>query len=77
MRGPGGRLGSGAPHQRAAPVPPRRRPLAARTRMPSQGYLAQTPHTNTNAGISSKTQELYALVFICRYLDLFTNYVSL
>jgi len=29
------------------------------------------------AGISLKTQELYALVFICRYLDLFTRYVSL
>ncbi|KAK9826479.1 hypothetical protein WJX81_003460 [Elliptochloris bilobata] len=28
-------------------------------------------------GISLKTQELYALVFICRYLDLFTRYVSL
>ena len=30
-----------------------------------------------SAGISLKTQELYALVFICRYLDLFTRYVSL
>ena len=29
------------------------------------------------AGISLKTQELYALVFVCRYLDLFTRYVSL
>jgi ER lumen protein retaining receptor len=28
-------------------------------------------------GISLKTQELYALVFICRYLDLFTNFISL
>ncbi|KAF5842070.1 ER lumen protein retaining receptor-domain-containing protein, partial [Dunaliella salina] len=28
-------------------------------------------------GISLKTQELYALVFFTRYLDLFTNYVSL
>lgn len=28
------------------------------------------------AGVSLKTQELYALVFICRYLDLFTNFIS-
>ena len=28
------------------------------------------------AGISLKTQELYALVFVCRYLDLFTNFIS-
>eukprot|EP00878_Enallax_costatus_P004907 GHUV01005162.1.p1 GENE.GHUV01005162.1~~GHUV01005162.1.p1 ORF type:complete len:216 (+),score=36.84 GHUV01005162.1:329-976(+) len=28
-------------------------------------------------GISLKTQELYALVFFTRYLDLFTNFVSL
>lgn len=28
-------------------------------------------------GISLKTQELYSIVFIARYLDLFTNYVSL
>eukprot|EP00850_Spirogloea_muscicola_P010042 SM000058S18472 [mRNA] locus=s58:74692:81003:- [translate_table: standard] len=29
------------------------------------------------AGLSLKTQELYALVFATRYLDLFTNFVSL
>ena len=29
-----------------------------------------------NAGISLKTQELYTLVFVCRYLDLFTNFIS-
>lgn len=29
------------------------------------------------AGVSLKTQELYALVFACRYLDIFTNFVSL
>ena len=29
------------------------------------------------AGISLKTQELYALVFVCRYLDLFVRWVSL
>lgn len=28
-------------------------------------------------GISLKTQELYSVVFVARYLDLFTNYVSL
>eukprot|EP00197_Chlamydomonas_leiostraca_P012206 CAMPEP_0202868522 /NCGR_PEP_ID=MMETSP1391-20130828/10925_1 /ASSEMBLY_ACC=CAM_ASM_000867 /TAXON_ID=1034604 /ORGANISM="Chlamydomonas leiostraca, Strain SAG 11-49" /LENGTH=190 /DNA_ID=CAMNT_0049548703 /DNA_START=148 /DNA_END=720 /DNA_ORIENTATION=- len=28
-------------------------------------------------GVSLKTQELYALVFITRYLDLFTNFISL
>ncbi|KAG2404837.1 ER lumen protein-retaining receptor HDEL receptor [Vigna angularis] len=28
-------------------------------------------------GVSLKTQELYALVFACRYLDIFTNFVSL
>jgi ER lumen protein retaining receptor len=28
------------------------------------------------AGISLKTQELYALVFASRYLDMFTSYVS-
>lgn len=31
----------------------------------------------TAPGISLKTQELYALVFLCRYLDLFTRFVSL
>ncbi|KAL4192674.1 hypothetical protein AMTRI_Chr06g173190 [Amborella trichopoda] len=29
------------------------------------------------AGVSLKTQELYTLVFMTRYLDLFTNYISL
>lgn len=29
------------------------------------------------AGISLKTQELYALVFVMRYLDIFTHFVSL
>lgn len=28
------------------------------------------------AGISRKTQELYFLVFITRYLDLFTSFIS-
>ncbi|CAH2034300.1 unnamed protein product [Thlaspi arvense] len=33
--------------------------------------------TKSCAGISLKTQELYALVFLTRYLDLLTDYVSL
>mmetsp|Transcript_10252 Transcript_10252/g.21974 ORF Transcript_10252/g.21974 Transcript_10252/m.21974 type:complete len:216 (-) Transcript_10252:605-1252(-) len=33
--------------------------------------------TRSCRGISLKTQELYALVFVCRYLDLFTNFISL
>ncbi|CAE7709446.1 ERD2B, partial [Symbiodinium microadriaticum] len=33
--------------------------------------------THNAIGISIKTQELYLLVFICRYLDLFTTYYSL
>ncbi|KAI9156868.1 hypothetical protein LWI28_013471 [Acer negundo] len=32
--------------------------------------------TKSCAGISLKTQELYALVFVTRYLDLFTRYIS-
>ncbi|CAL1410438.1 unnamed protein product [Linum trigynum] len=32
--------------------------------------------TKSCSGISRKTQELYALVFLARYLDLFTNFVS-
>jgi len=28
------------------------------------------------AGISLKTQELYLAVFLCRYIDLFTNFIS-
>ncbi|KAJ8761839.1 hypothetical protein K2173_005411 [Erythroxylum novogranatense] len=33
--------------------------------------------TKSCSGISLKTQELYAIVFVARYLDLFTDYVSL
>ncbi|CAI9087834.1 OLC1v1022013C1 [Oldenlandia corymbosa var. corymbosa] len=33
--------------------------------------------TKSCAGISLKTQELYAVVFLTRYLDLFTDYISL
>ncbi|KAL5989783.1 ER lumen protein-retaining receptor A [Asimina triloba] len=33
--------------------------------------------TKSCSGISLKTQELYALVFMARYLDLFTDFISL
>ncbi|KAL4204521.1 hypothetical protein AMTRI_Chr01g132430 [Amborella trichopoda] len=33
--------------------------------------------TQSCSGISLKTQELYAMVFVARYLDLFTEYISL
>ncbi|KAM7530485.1 hypothetical protein LguiB_033895 [Lonicera macranthoides] len=33
--------------------------------------------TKSCSGISLKTQELYALVFLTRYLDLFTGFISL
>ncbi|TKY60069.1 ER lumen protein-retaining receptor A [Spatholobus suberectus] len=32
--------------------------------------------TKSCSGISRKTQELYAIVFVARYLDLFTDFVS-
>ncbi|XP_019435482.1 PREDICTED: ER lumen protein-retaining receptor A-like, partial [Lupinus angustifolius] len=32
--------------------------------------------TKSCSGISLKTQELYALVFLARYLDLFTDFIS-
>ncbi|TMX01167.1 ER lumen protein-retaining receptor A isoform X1 [Solanum lycopersicum] len=33
--------------------------------------------TKSCSGISLKTQELYAIVFVARYLDLFTDFISL
>ncbi|KAJ1689556.1 hypothetical protein LUZ63_013711 [Rhynchospora breviuscula] len=33
--------------------------------------------TKSCSGVSLKTQELYALVFVMRYLDLFTDFISL
>jgi ER lumen protein retaining receptor len=30
-----------------------------------------------DSGISLKTQYLYAIVFVCRYLDLFWNWISI
>lgn len=39
--------------------------------------LLKITGTRSCKGVSLKTQELYALVFVTRYLDLFTNWVSL
>ncbi|GBF89183.1 hypothetical protein Rsub_01900 [Raphidocelis subcapitata] len=39
--------------------------------------LLKITATNSCRGISLKTQELYLAVFVTRYLDLFTNFVSL
>lgn len=39
--------------------------------------LLKIRHTKSCRGVSLKTQELYALVFITRYIDLFYSYVSL
>eukprot|EP00298_Acanthocystis_sp_HF-20_P008632 c17797_g2_i1.p1 GENE.c17797_g2_i1~~c17797_g2_i1.p1 ORF type:complete len:215 (+),score=26.89 c17797_g2_i1:30-674(+) len=39
--------------------------------------LTKIRKSKTCAGISLKTQELYALIFLTRYLDLFTNFTSL
>ena len=35
-----------------------------------------SPATKSCAGVSMRTQELYALVFVARYLDLFFNFIS-
>ncbi|KAK9810865.1 hypothetical protein WJX73_003106 [Symbiochloris irregularis] len=39
--------------------------------------LLKIQATKSCRGISLRTQELYTLVFVCRYLDLFFRYVSL
>jgi len=39
--------------------------------------LAKIWKTRSCAGISGRSQVLFAIVFISRYLDLFTNYISL
>ncbi len=52
-------------------------------RLPGTAAAAPPPHAELTAaksfpaGISLKTQELYALVFLTRYLDLFYSYISL
>lgn len=38
--------------------------------------IIAAPHTR-HAGISLKTQELFLIVFCCRYLDLFFRFISL
>ena len=38
--------------------------------------LIKMQGSKSAAGISLKTQQLYALVFICRYMDLFWNFIS-
>ena len=62
----------GAPIWPAHPAPslptPQRRPPAC---------LAKFRSLPAAAGISLKTQLLYLLVFVCRYLDLLYAYVSL
>jgi ER lumen protein retaining receptor len=42
-----------------------------------RGRLAADGSGRVRAGVSRKTQELYMLVFVARYLDLFTDYISL
>eukprot|EP00298_Acanthocystis_sp_HF-20_P010984 c19164_g2_i1.p1 GENE.c19164_g2_i1~~c19164_g2_i1.p1 ORF type:complete len:214 (+),score=35.58 c19164_g2_i1:23-664(+) len=39
--------------------------------------LIKIKKSKTCTGISLKTQELYAIVYVARYLDLFTNFTSL
>lgn len=39
--------------------------------------LLKIHHTKSCAGVSLRTQELYALVFVTRYLDLFYSFISL
>lgn len=38
--------------------------------------LFDLSHPLLHAGVSLKTQELYALVFATRYLDIFTDFIS-
>jgi len=39
--------------------------------------LLKIQATRSCRGISLKTQEMYTLVFVCRYLDIFWNFISL
>ena len=41
------------------------------------GFKLDDRTSDRIAGISLKTQELYALVFLTRYVDLFFRYISL
>jgi len=42
----------------------------------NQALLLKIQATKSCAGVSLKTQELYAVVFLARYLDLLLNYIS-
>lgn len=42
----------------------------------SSSFFLSRKNKKTKTGISLRTQELYTLVFVCRYLDLFTRYVE-
>ncbi|KAI5009268.1 hypothetical protein ZWY2020_010524 [Hordeum vulgare] len=42
-----------------------------------KGSMYERHQDSANVGVSLKTQELYALVFAARYLDLFVHFVSL
>lgn len=44
-----------------------------RRRQPIKSQHSNPPTPTSPTGISLKTQELYTLVFVCRYLDLFTR----
>jgi hypothetical protein len=44
---------------------------------PNAATLSPSFGNHNAAGISLTTQELYLAVFVTRYLDLFTNFVSL
>lgn len=56
-------------------------PRCCKAASPHPPPPTHTPHPHPRrpppAGISLRTQELYAIVFVCRYLDLFYSYVSL
>ena len=51
---------------------------ASTTHTHSYQYLTQSYPSGVHlAGISLKTQELYVIVFVSRYLDLFWNFLSI
>ena len=54
-------------------------PLTAQPnlRSPSPSTTTNSLWTGARAGLSLKTQIVYAIVFTCRYLDLFTNFYSM
>ena len=55
-------------------------PLTAQPNLRSPSPSSTTTNslwTGARAGLSLKTQIVYAIVFTCRYLDLFTNFYSM